>query len=509
MEVRKVLNHLRAGQSNRCIAKDVGLDRLTVGRIRAWAKEEGLLDGALPEMAELQARMTTLYADDGVPQNRSSVARHRDLVVRLHREGVESAAIWERLKERGFAGSYSAVWRYVQKLDPSTPDVTVRVETEPGAEAQVDFGYAGRMTDPETGRLRKSWAFVMTLSWSRHQYIEFVFDQKVATWLRCHVNAFAYLGGVPKRVVIDNLKAGITKACWEDPQVQHAYGECAEHYGFLVAPCRPATPQHKGKVEQGGVHYVKRNFLGGREPTLLTQANRDVLVWCETTAGLRTHGTTKEQPLTIFNETERSRLQPLPDAPYDLAIWKIVKLHRDCHIVFDNAYYSAPHRLVEQKLRVRGGIQTVRIFTMDYQLMASHERATQPGQRFTHPGHLPPELLDGLTMDRDVCRAAAQDIGPATIEVTTQLLDDGVVDRLPSVRRLLKLRGRFSDQRLEAACARALRFDDPSYRTVKRILEQNQDAESAEPEPIRAAASIFVRNAADLVGHLVGGATWN
>ena len=112
-------------------------------------------------------------------------------------------------------------------------------------------------------------------------------------------------------------------------------------------------------------------------------------------------------------------------------------------------------------------------------------------------------------MDRDVCRAAAQDIGPATIEVTTQLLDDGVVDRLPSVRRLLKLRGRFSDQRLEAACARALRFDDPSYRTVKRILEQNQDAESAEPEPIRAAASIFVRNAADLVGHLVGGATWN
>ena len=105
----------------------------------------------------------------------------------------------------------------------------------------------------------------MTLSWSRHQYVEFVFDQKVATWLRCHVNAFAYLGGIPKRVVIDNLKAGITKACWEEPQVQHAYGECAEHYGFLIAPCRPATPQHKGKVEQGGVHYVKRNFLGGRE----------------------------------------------------------------------------------------------------------------------------------------------------------------------------------------------------------------------------------------------------
>ena len=134
MEVRTILNHLRAGESNRRIAKDVGLDRRTVSRIRAWAKEEGLLEGELPEMGELQARMATLYADDGTPQNRSSVADYREVVVRLHREGVESAAIWERLKERGFKGSYSAVWRYVQKLDPSTPDVTVRVETEPGAE---------------------------------------------------------------------------------------------------------------------------------------------------------------------------------------------------------------------------------------------------------------------------------------------------------------------------------------------------------------------------------------
>lgn len=509
MEVRKILTHLRAGESNRRIAKDAGIDRRTVGRVRTWAETEGLLEGELPDMAELQTRMSTLYADDGTPQNRSSVARYREVVVRLHREGVESAAIWERLKERGFDGSYSAVWRYIQKLDPSLPDVTVRVETEPGAEVQVDFGYAGKLLDPERGKLRKSWAFVMTLSWSRHQYVEFVFDQKVATWLRCHVNAFTYLGGVPKRVVIDNLKAGITRACWEDPQVQHAYGECAEHYGFLIAPCRPATPQHKGKVEQGGVHYVKRNFLGGREPTTLAQANRDVLVWCETTAGLRKHGTTKEKPLHRYLDTERSRLQPLPEAPYDLAVWKMVKLHRDCHVVFDNAYYSAPHRLVGQQLRVRGGMQSVRIFTMDYQLIASHERACEPGQRLTHPAHLPPELLDGLCMDRDTCRTAAQDIGPATTEVITQLLDDGVVDRLPTVRRLLRLRDRFSDQRLEAACGRALRYDDASYPTVKRILEKNQDGERTDPEPIRAAASIFVRNAADLVGHLVGGVTWS
>jgi transposase len=141
------------------------------------------------------------------------------------------------------------------------------------AKIQVDFGYAGRMIDPETGELRQTWAFVMTLSWSRHQYVEFVFNQKVETWLRLHRNAFLFFSEVPERVVIDNLKAGIVRVCWHEPQAQQAYRECAEHYGFLIKPCHPRTPEHKGKVEKGGVHYVKRNFLGGRQPTTLAHGS--------------------------------------------------------------------------------------------------------------------------------------------------------------------------------------------------------------------------------------------
>lgn len=189
----------------------------------------------------------------------------------------------------------------------------------------------------------------MTLSWSRHQYVEFVFDQQLQTWLRLHRNALAFFGGVPERVVIDNLKAAIVRACWHEPEAQQAYRECAEHYGFLIAACGPRMPRHKGKVEQGGVHYVKRNFLGGRERTTISQANRDVLRWVRTTAGLRVHGTTRERPLDRF-DLERAALRPLPATPYDLAIWKQVRLHRDCHVVFENAYYSAPFRLVGQAL---------------------------------------------------------------------------------------------------------------------------------------------------------------
>jgi len=510
VDVIALLQHMRAGESNRRIKKVLQVDRRTAQRYREWAEAQELLTGDLPAIEEIQQLLDETFDKPLPPQNVSTVEPYRQLVVKMRRENVEMAAIWERLKERGYRGSYHAVRRFVRRLEPAELDVTVRVECGPGEEAQVDFGYAGLMLDLETGAKRRTWAFVMTLSWSRHQYVEFVWNQQVATWLRLHRNAFTFFGGVPERVVIDNLKAGITKACWEDPQVQLAYRECAEHYGFLIAPCQPGKPQHKGKVEQGGVHYVKRNFLGGRELTTITQANQDVKGWCLTTAGQRCHGTTKEQPLLRFQETEQGRLQPLPLTPYDLAVWKQVRLYRDCYVVFDNAYYSAPFRLVGQSLLVRGGTQSVKLYTADHQLVATHERAQTAGQRLTNPAHLPPEMLPGLYLDRQGCQAAAADIGPATAEVVTTLLADTVVERLPTVRRLLRLRDTFGDERLEAACGRALRFDDPSYKTVKRILRQGLEAQAERPAGLTPPAKTFVRSAAELLGGLFGGGlSWN
>jgi transposase len=507
MDVREMLRRLRKGQSDRALARAMGIDRKTVGRYRTWAGELGLLEGPLPPLEELSRLMQETLKNEPPPQNVSSVEPYRELVQRLRREGVEIAAIYQRLMERGYTGSYSSVHRFVRNLEPATPEVTVRVETAPGEEAQVDFGYAGLMIDPDTGELRKTWVFVMTLSWSRHQYVEFVPNQKLETWLWLHRNAFAFFNGAPERVVIDNLKAGIAHACWHEPQAQQAYRECAQHYDFLIAPCRPNTPEHKGKVEQGGVHYVKRNFLGGRDRTTITEANRDVLRWVQTTAGQRIHGTTKERPLVRF-KTEEKALRPLPGTPYDMAIWKQVKLHRDCHVVFERAYYSAPFRLVGQQLWVRGGTREVQIYTSDYQLVATHPRASQPGQRWTHLDHLPCEKVPGVMLTREGCRLRAAEVGPATREVVDALLDHRPEDRLRAAGRLLRLAERFGVERLEAACARALRFGDPAYMTVKRILEQGLDAQeppSTEPAPL---ALTFVRSPAELVAHLAGGASW-
>ena len=509
MDVQEILRRLRAGQSDRAIHRALGIHRDTLRKFRKWADKQNLLDGDLPDLATLQRLLEATLPKPKPPQNISSVEPYRPIVQKLRQEGVEIAALHQRLMERGYQGSYHAVWRFVRKLEPNKPDATVRVERPPGEELQIDFGYAGKMHDPERKKERRAWAFVATLSYSRHQYVEFVFDQKIGTWLECHRHAFEFFGGVPQRIVIDNLKTAIIRACWDDPLVQQSYRECAEHYGFLIAPNRARTPEHKGKVEQGGVHYVKRNFLGGRETTFLPQANRDVRKWCLTTAGQRIHGTTKEKPLARF-EIERNHLQPLPKNPYDRGIWKMLTLHRDCHAVFDESYYSAPFSYIGKKLRVRGGNKQVRIYTQDYQWLATHKLAEKPGTRRTNPRHLPPEKLPGWLLTRESCQEDADSIGPSTAKVVSILLNDPVIDRMYTAGRLIRLRTRYGDQRLEAACARALHFDDPAYKTVKRILSEGLEAEPLIKYPtILAPARAFVRDAADLVGSALGGISWN
>jgi transposase len=508
MDLRDLVRRLRTTTNDSALQRDTGLNRRTISRYRAWAQQQGLLAGPLPSIEEFVQLAAQTLQPPAPPQTVSSVEPYRALVLELHAAGVEGAAIYQRLRERGFTGSLSAVYRFLHHLRPSEPEATVRVETAPGQEAQVDFGYAGRMLDPATGELRKAWAFVMVLAWSRFMYVEFVWDQTVATWLSLHRQAFMFFGGVPRRVVLDNLKAGVTQACFDDPQIQYAYRECAEHYGFLVAPCRPRTPEHKGKVEQGGVHYVKRNFLGGRSPTTLAQANLEVRQWCQTTAGQRIHGTTKHPPLTRFTETECAVLLPLPVTPYELATWKVATLHRDCYVVFNNAFYSAPFRLIGQRLHVRGGSQDVQLFTHDWQRVATHPRAREPGERLTHPDHLPPQKLPGLQLGKEQCLERASDIGSATRQVVETLLADPVVDRLRTAGRILALVERVGAERLEAACARALDYDAVSHRAIKAILEQGLEQPAA-PTPTSPPARQFVRSAAELFGHLFGGTTWN
>lgn len=471
--VREIIYRLQQGQSGRQIAKDLRVSRLTVTKYNQLAKLEGYLDGNrnLPSSKEL---LTKLGPAKAPPCPESSVAPYKELVERFLDDGVEKAAILARLRDdHGYTGTYSSIWRFVDRLHPSQPEACVRVHTGPGEEAQVDFGSVGLLLDPRQDRPRTAYAFVMTLCFSRHQYAELVFDQKVSTWIACHRHAFESFGGFPQRVVPDNLKAAVLVASLHDPILGEAYRRMAQHYGFVISPTRPGAPAHKGKVESG-VHYLKRNFMAGQEFANIDVGNERLQIWVREVAGVRRHGTTAQAPLALFNAKEKVALSPLPVYTFALCEVRSVKLHPDCHVVIDGSFYSAPWTYVGQELEAYIGERIVEIYR-GVELLTTHPRAKNRGEWHTRREHYPPEKAAYLERTPERCRQLAEAIGPATSEVVGTLLAERPLDRLRSVQGILRLADTVGKRRLEAACARALHFGDPRYRRIKDTLNAALD----------------------------------
>jgi transposase len=517
MDIQNLLRRLQAGQKDRAVARALKVNRATVGKYRTWAEASHLLEGPLPDLETLHALLKGRFGDPDPRQNHSSVEAYRDVIQALVDQGCGPRTVWEKLGEQiGFTGSESSVYRMCAKLKAAQPpDVVVRIETPPGEVAQVDFGEVGKLFDPVRQTIRRAWVFAMVLGWSRHMYAELVFDQTLTTWLLCHQRAFEFFGGVPRRVVIDNLKAAVVRAYVQDqdPEVTRAYGECADHYDFLIDPCLPKHPEHKGKVERGGVRYIQQSFVPLVTPNSpLPEANAQLQHWLLTRAGLRKHGTTHQVPLARFVQTEQKALLPLPTTAYDPAVWKQVKLHRDGHVVFDKAFYSAPWRFVGQTLWLRAGLREIRLFSSDFALVATHPRAARAGERLTHLDHLPREKVRGLTATRPSVQAEAETIGPATAQVVSELLASRPVDKLRTALRVLRLAETYTPARLEAACARGLAFGDVSLPTLKRILVEKLDVLTL-PLPIPSSSGpetfVFVRPPEELARAIEGGATWN
>ncbi len=479
--LQDILHRLRAGESERRIARDLQISRPTVHKYAELAKREGYLapQAPPPDNATLQ---TALGPGPQPPKMASSLEPHRAVVEELLKQGLEKMAIWQRLRDNyGYRGSYSAVRRFVAHLVVSEPQAYTRVHTAAGEEMQVDFGSVGQLYDLASGRLRTAYVFVATLSFSRHQYAELVFDQKIVTWIGLHRRAFEWFGGVVRRVVPDNLKAGVIQALVYDPVLGEAYRKMALHYGFLISPTRPATPQHKGKVENG-VHYVQRNFMAGQEFADIQVANQHLRTWITQVAGVRQHGTTHQAPLRLFREVEQTALLPLPTEPFDLCEIRTAKVHPDCHVVVAGSFYSAPYTLVGQQVDVYVRERVVELY-QGQKLVATHLRCQQPGQWQTRLEDYPPYKAAYLQHTPDVCRTQAAQIGPAAQKVAEQLLADRPLDRLRSVQAILRLAESVGPVRLEAACVRALYYGDVSYRRIKGILNAALDREPLPETP--------------------------
>lgn len=473
--LRDIIHRLRIGESERRIAQDLQISRPTVHKYHQLAQREGYLDLKRPLPDDLTL-LAALGPGPQPPKIPSSLEPHRAVVENLLKQEVEMVAIWQRLRDNyDYQGSYSSVRRFVSHLERSEPEVYIRIHTPPGEELQVDFGSAGQLFDPASGRIRTAYAFVATLSFSRHQYAELVFDQKTATWIGLHRRAFAYFGGVVRRVVPDNLKAAVLEALVYDPVLGEAYRKMGLHYGFLISPTLPRTPRHKGKVENG-VHYVQRNFMAGQQFADIHCANRDLLVWVQAVAGVRKHGTTHQPPLRLFRESEQAALLPLPAEPFSLSEIRTCKVHPDCHVVIAGSFYSVPYTYVGQKLEAYLHERVVELY-QGQTLVATHVRCQQAGQWQTRLEHYPPNKAAYLQQTPDFCRKNAARLGPATARVVNSLLSDRPLDRLRSVQAILRLEEMVGPHRLEAACARAVYYGDIRYRRIKDILNAALDRE--------------------------------
>ncbi|HOQ28569.1 MAG TPA: IS21 family transposase, partial [Armatimonadota bacterium] len=311
----------------------------------------------------------------------------------------------------------------------------------------------------------------------RHQYVEFVFDQTIPTWIGCHRRAFESFAGVPCEVVVDNLKAAVIRAALEDPVLCTPYRQMAQHYGFLIHPCRVRTPAHKGKTESG-VHYVQRNLVAGEEFLDILDANAKAARWVKEVAGTRVHGTTRQEPLQRFLEHEQAALLPLPTDAFELLETRPVMVHTDCHVILDGSYYSAPAAYVGKRLEAYLWERTVQLYE-GVQLVVTHPRAAAPGERHTRIEHYPRGKAIYLERTPAVCRQMAAEVGPHCTGVVESILSQRPVDNLRAAQALVGLRERVGAARLEAACYRAIHYGDPHYRRVKSIL-----AAGLEQEPL-------------------------
>jgi transposase len=446
----------------------------------------GMLAGdadALPELEDLRRVVTAALPGGKPPQHVSSVEAWKEPIAKLLESGSTPTAIHDRLRleQPSFAGSLSAVkrlcLRFGRERGVRPENVAIPVETAPGEVAQVDFGYVGRLLDPETRTLRKAWVFVLVLGHSRHMVCRLVFDQRVETWLACHADAFAELGGVPAVIVPDNLKAAVVRAAFgvgDTTTLNRSYRDCARHFGFQVDPTPVRAPEKKGKVESA-VKYVKRNFFAARKDELDAGVlGRDLTRWTREIAGQRTHGTTRRRPLEVFTDVEQAALRTLPERAYVPTLWREARVHEDGHVLVERALYSVPWPLVGRKLLAYATPSSVVVLADDVRI-AEHPRV-RAGQRSTREEHLPPHRRDLRHRSQSYWEERADRIGPEVGAYVREVFAaDDVLSQLRTVQQIVCHLERFPAARARAACERARFYASYGYPAIKAILQKALD----------------------------------
>ena len=484
------------GRSQRQIAAQLGIDRSTVKRYIDRERAENALkpvedskptipitgsDGSKPTIPiagsedaltdSRRAKPTISIA--GFPGRQSKCQPHEATIKAALDRGLSGQRIWQDLQsDHDFKGSCQSVQRFIRKLGTACPVPFRRMECEPGEEAQIDFGTGAPIITPD-GKRRRTHVLRIVLSHSRKAYSEVVFRQTTEDFIRAIENAFHHFRGVPKTLVVDNLKAAVIQPDHYDPDLNPKIRAFADHYGTVVLPTKSYTPRHKGKVERG-VAYVQDNALKGKSFASLQEQNDYLIDWERNIADTRIHGTTRKQVKKTFEEIERPALLPLSLERFPFFTEVKRKVNRDGHVEVDKAYYSAPPEYLTHPVWVRWDSRTVRIFNLRMEQIAFHVKH-EPGRFSTQPQHIPAVKRSGVERGAAYLLSKTSLVGQQTGLWAQDMISDRGVEGVRVLQGLLGLSNRHSADAIEHACEIARTHGSYRLRTLRELIRRGGD----------------------------------
>ena len=482
-KIRDVLRLSAAGMSKRKIAASLGVSATAAGGCIRRARRAGLdwplPEGLTDETLELQLYPPAVAARDGRPRP-DWAAIHRE----LRRAGVTLQLLWEEHRAAhpdGYGYSrYCELYRaWEARLSP-----TMRQSHVAGERMFVDYaGTTLEVIDASTGEARTAQLFVAALGASSYTYAEATWTQGLSDWIGSHTRTFAFIGGVTAMVVSDNLRSGITKACFYEPAVNRTYAEMAAHYNTAIVPARPYRARDKAKVEVA-VQITTRLIIAklrNRQFFSLSALNAAIaeLVAQINNRVSRHLGASRR---ALFEDLERSALKPLPAEPYVFAEWKERRVGLDYHVEIEKHYYSVPHQLLREKVWARITARTIEVFHRGKRV-AAHVRSSSNRKHTTVREHMPSSHRRYADWTPERLRRQAGEIGRNTSALVEIILRERSHPEqgfraCVGILRLAKTYGR---ERLEAACARALDIGARSYSSVNSILKTNRDRQRHAP----------------------------
>ena len=505
MDIWELVRRWHDEQAITHIAQALDYDRKTVRKYIQLAQERGItLDKPLPEKEQTIDLFHNAVLDIRRPAKAQTLLEPYlqeiiDLVNDKHNQLIPKITFEVICQRHDLTDkvSYSSFKRFVRghRIAISPEKSTCRIEVEPGTEVQIDYGRMGLLFDPADGKNRTVYAFIATLSHSRHKFVEFVYKQDQQSFVESNVKMFEYFVGVPKRILTDNLKDAVIKPDLYDPKLNRAYRDMAEHYNCFIDPCRVRHPKDKGKVERD-VKTTKQQFgkLLAISPTMdIQEANQKIKTWCIHEYGQREHGTTHLKPYATFIDKEQPALLPLPQESFEIAQWKKATVHPDHYIQFNKKAYSVPHAYVGKKVWVKGTPRIVQIYYQD-RLIKQH--AVTSNYRHTDFNDFPPNVKAAL--DKGIplhLQVKAAQIGTQFEQLIRNTLKPHAFLNMRKAQGLLSLTEKYDHSLVEQAATMALEQNlSVSPKVFKRLLEKLQQQNQQEDKlPLSQQSLQFIR----------------